>query len=99
MKSTLRAEALIQKLVAGIDEMVTEQLCAIIQHPRFKALESLWRGLLYMRDAVPAVAPVRVRLLDMSWAELSDDLNLSARVQTTVLFRLVNREELNTLGG
>ncbi len=99
MKNTLQAEALIQKLVAGIDEMVTEQLCTVIQHPRFKALESLWRGLLYMMDAVPAVAPVRVRLLDMSWAELSDDLNLSARIQTAVLFRLVNRQELNTLGG
>lgn len=99
MNGSLQAEALVQKLVAAIDEEVAEQLCTIIQHPRFKALESLWRGLLYMMDAVPGVAPVRVRLLSMSWAELSHDLNLSTSIQTSVLFRLVNRQELNTLGG
>ena len=100
-----QAEANIQKLVAAIDEMVALQLCHIIQHPRFKQLEALWRGVLYMMDTYPALTSpalttmVRIRILDMSWAEVSDDLNLNTQLQSSVLYRLINQQELNTLGG
>lgn len=94
-----QTEAQIQKLVAGIDEMVADQLCAIIQHPHFKQLEALWRGLLYTLDVAPLLSMVRIRVLDMNWREVSDDLTLSNRLQSSVLYRLINQQELNTLGG
>lgn len=95
-------EGVVQKLVAGIDEIVALQLSIIIQHPEFKKLEALWRGLVYMMDAVPAgqsAKSVRVKILDMSWGELSDDLNLSARLQSSTLYRFIYQQELNTPGG
>lgn len=95
-------ESIVQRLVAGIDEMVALQLSAIIQHPRFKELEALWRGLAYMMEAIPAghsAKSIEVRILDMSWEELSDDLNLSTRLQSSILYRIICQQELNTLGG
>ena len=99
MDKQQQTEATIQKLVAAIDEMVALQLCTIIQHPRFKQLEALWRGLIYMMEVSPLLTMVKIRVLDMSWTELSDDLNLSAQLQSSFLYRLVNQQELNTLGG
>ena len=102
MSDSEKTEATIQKLVAGIDEMLALQLNTIIQHPDFKALESLWRGVYFMVANIPsgqAAKSVRVRLLDMSWNELSDDLNLSANIQSSILYRLIYQQELNTLGG
>lgn len=97
-----RAETLIQKLVAGIDEMVALQLSVIIQHTAFKRLEALWRGLWFMLDAVPAHQTekvIRVRILDLNWTELADDLGQSINIKSSVLYRLVGKQELNTLGG
>ncbi|MGI9282106.1 MAG: type VI secretion system contractile sheath domain-containing protein [Endozoicomonas sp.] len=95
----LYSEALIQKLVAAIDEMIQLQLSLIIQHPRFKELESLWQGLLHLMACSQPSPATKIRILDMSWAELSDDLNLSSSFQTSQLYRLINQQELNTLGG
>ncbi len=99
MSNQYRAEASIQKLVAAIDEMVCLQLSTIIQHSAFKALESLWRGLsnLVQRNQNPASTLIKV--MDMSWEEVADDLNLSNRFQSSLLYRLINQQELNTLGG
>ncbi len=94
-----RLDAQIQKLVATIDEMVAAQLCAIIQHSRFKQLEALWRGVQYMMNVSPMLTMVRIRLLDMSWQTLSDDLNMNPQLTSSVLYRLINQQELNTLGG
>ena len=101
-KRQWQTEALIQKLVAGIDEMITLQLSAIIQHPAFKKLEALWRGLWFMLEAVPAHQSekvLRVRVLDLRWEELVKDLDQSVSVQSSVLYRLTCQQELNTLGG
>ena len=101
-KRELQAEALIQKLVAGIDEMVTLQLNVIIQHPAYKRLEALWRGLWFMLEAVPAYQVGRllhVRILDLSWEELANDLDLGVSIRSSVLHRLICEQELNTLGG
>ncbi|UYM14851.1 type VI secretion system contractile sheath large subunit [Endozoicomonas euniceicola] len=101
-KHQWRTEALIQKLVAGIDEMVALQLCVIIQHPAYKRVEALWRGLRFMLDAVPAYQVgklLRVRILDLSWEELASDLDQSVSIHTSVLHRLICQQELNTLGG
>ena len=95
-------EGIVQKLVAGIDEMVAMQLSTIIQHARFKQLEALWRGLVYMIDTIPAgqsAKAIHIRILDMNWEELSDDLNLSTRLQSSILYRIIYQQELNTLGG
>ncbi len=94
-----KAEATIQKLIATIDEMVALQLSAIIQYPAFKRIEALWAGLYRLLDTEQNLPLVRIRILDLSWNELSDDLNLSVRLQSSLLFRLVYQKELNTLGG
>ena len=97
-----QAEALIQKLVAGIDEMVTLQLNVIIQHPAYKRLEALWRGLWFMLEAVPAYQlgkVLHVRILDLSWEELAKDLDVGVSIRSSVLHRLICEQELNTLGG
>ncbi|MRI33744.1 type VI secretion protein [Endozoicomonas sp. OPT23] len=99
MRNPYRAEATVQKLVAAIDEMVCLQLSAIIQHPSFKSLESLWRGLSHLVNRNLNPASALIKILDMNWEEVADDLNLSNRFQSSLLYRLTNQQELNTLGG
>ncbi|MDD7805132.1 MAG: type VI secretion system contractile sheath large subunit [Endozoicomonas sp. (ex Botrylloides leachii)] len=101
-KRQQQTEALIQKLIAAIDEMISMQLSIIIQSPPYKRLESLWRGLFFMLGAVSSAqktTAVRVRILDLSWSMLAADLELNARSRPSLLYRLVCRQELNTLGG
>ena len=97
-----QTEAQVQRLVAGIDEMISLQLSVIIQHPAYKRLEALWRGLRFMLDAVPnhqSEKVLRIRFLDLQWKELADDLGQSTSLQSSVLYRLICQQELNTLGG
>jgi len=34
----------VDRLIAAIDDLVTEQVNAVIHHPRFQALEASWRN-------------------------------------------------------
>ncbi|WP_330925355.1 type VI secretion system contractile sheath domain-containing protein [Candidatus Sororendozoicomonas aggregata] len=94
-----RLEAAVQKCITVIDEIVTLQLNIIIQYPDFKALESLWAGCAHLVESCPAMAPVVIRFMDMSWKEIEDDLTLNATIEDSHLYRLINRSELSTLGG
>ena len=92
-------EAAVQKCITIIDEMVALQLNIIIQHPGFKTLESLWLGFAHLIESCPPMVPVTIRFMDMNWQEIEDDLTLNATLEDSHLYRLINRDELSTLGG
>ena len=101
-KQCWKTEAIIQTLVAYIDEVVTLQLSTIIQHASYKKLESLWRGLWLLLEATPSHdmgQVIRVRILDWTWDDVSGDLEQNDIVSNSVLYRLVCQQEFNTLGG
>ena len=89
----------ITDLIATLDQEISRQLSVIMHHEKFKALESDWKSL---NDVVFTEYPagrIKVRILDISWQEISNDLNLSYDIRRTTLFHKIYSRELNTAGG
>jgi type VI secretion system protein ImpD len=87
------------RLVLSLDARLAAQLNEIIEAPAFARLEAAWRGVLSVVTEAENAAGVKVRMLDLSWDALSDDLNLASDPRRTALQRLIGQRELDTLGG
>jgi type VI secretion system ImpC/EvpB family protein len=87
------------RLIAQIDSLIAVQLDAILHHPRVRRLEGTWRGVAWLLRGLDGSAPVRVRLLDLSWNELCRDLERAAEFDQSQLFRKVYEEEFGSPGG
>ncbi|RYV01393.1 type VI secretion system contractile sheath large subunit [Shewanella sp. OPT22] len=90
---------MLAKLVAHLDEIISEQLSEIIQYPKFKQLESSWTNLQRLIDLPVSQRRVKLKLLDISWEQLSTDLNLAFDMRQTSLYKKIYSSELDTAGG
>jgi len=99
--SSLPVGLWLSRQVALIDELIEEQLNAILHTPKFQALEARWRGLLALTEEAAAYddSNVRVRMLDVSWREISRDLERAAEFDQSQLFHLIYSNEFGTPGG
>jgi type VI secretion system protein ImpD/type VI secretion system protein ImpC len=89
----------IDRIIAAIDALVAGQLDAILHHPRLRRLEGAWRGIAWLLAGIGPGAPVRVRVLNLPWAELCRDLERAAEFDQSQLFRKVYEEEFGSPGG
>jgi type VI secretion system ImpC/EvpB family protein len=85
--------------IAALDALLSDQVNAILHHPRFQELEASWRGLNYLVEHVEEGTSVKVRVLNMSWRELSRDLERAIEFDNSQLFRKIYSEEFGTPGG
>lgn len=87
--------------VARIDRLVTDQVNAILHHPRFQKLEASWRGLRYLVDQPgdEVGANVKIRVLDVGWRELVKDFDKAIEFDQSQLFKKVYSAEFGTSGG
>lgn len=90
---------LIDRCIATIDELLNEQINTIIHHPRFQKLEASWRGLSFLLDQVDEISKVKVRVLNVSWRQLSKDFERSIDFDQSHIFRKVYNEEYGMAGG
>src|SRR5262249_31157506 len=60
--------------IARLDRLLSDQVNAILHHPRFQRLEASWRGLHYLVGHLPEGENLKVRVLNLPWAELVRDL-------------------------
>lgn len=97
--SAAQALRLLNRDVARIDRLLNQQVNAVLHHPRFQKLESSWRGLQYLAGQVTPEANVRVRMLDLSWKELTRDMERAMEFDQSQFFRKVYNEEFDTSGG
>ncbi|MFT7559567.1 MAG: type VI secretion system protein ImpD [Flavobacteriales bacterium] len=95
----LHTELTISRLVALIDIKINNQLNTIIHEPRFQQLESSWRGVKQLTDAANMLEKIRIRLFDISWKELSRDIERASYIEQCRLFELVYSEEFDSPGG
>lgn len=91
--------ARIDRLIAAIDGLVTDQVNAILRNPAFQAMEARWRGLARLVDQAGSGRGVLVRVLDVSWPALARNLERSADFDQSHLFRLVYDGEFGMPGG
>src|SRR6185295_7917400 len=66
-----RLERLLVRDIATIDELLSDQVDAILHHPRLQRIEASWRGLLWLVEEVSKAPeagspPIKVRVLDLS---------------------------------
>lgn len=87
------------KQIAMIDELINEQINAVLHDSRFQKLESSWRGLWFLVDALTNTENTKIRLLDVSWKELSRDMERAPDFDQSGLFHLVYNQEFGTPGG
>ncbi|UJF17202.1 type VI secretion system contractile sheath large subunit [Vibrio sp. SS-MA-C1-2] len=86
-------------LIAEIDNQVSQQLSKILFHPEFCQLESTWRGVESLTSLPVNFQRIQVKILDLSWQDLSYSLNTAISLNKTPLYNLIGNRELNTSGG
>ncbi|WP_102524453.1 type VI secretion system contractile sheath domain-containing protein [Vibrio tapetis] len=91
--------ATIAKLIAEIDLRLTKQLDTIIQDDDFQRLERNWLSLKGLATLPINYQRIRLKILDMSWHEISADVNQAYNIKSSELFNKIGNQELNTLGG
>jgi type VI secretion system protein ImpD/type VI secretion system protein ImpC len=89
----------IDRDIAAIDTLISEQLDAILHEPRLRRLEGSWRGLAWLLDGIDPAGRVKVRLLNAPWAELCRDLERAPEADQSNLFRRVYEDEFGMPGG
>ena len=89
----------IDRLITLIDRALTEQVNAILHHPRFQALEARWRGLEYLVTTSLDAQDVQIKVLSVSWPELCRDLEKATDFDQSHLFDLVYNREFGMAGG
>ena len=90
---------LINDKIAEIDDLLSDQLNEILHHEEFQQLEASWRGLHYLVFNTETGSRLKLRLLDVSKAELLKDLEKAVEFDQSTLFKKVYEEEYGTLGG
>jgi type VI secretion system protein ImpD len=98
----LSKDALVRLLgrdIARLDALLTRQVNAVLHHPRFQKLEASWRGLHYLTAQAEGSENVKIRVLNVSWNELSRDLERAIEFDQSQLFRKVYSDEFGVPGG
>jgi type VI secretion system protein ImpD len=91
--------AVLQAAIADIDRALSQQLCAVIHHARFRALEASWRGLKFLVEQTGDIDNLKIRVLAVTWRELARDLERAIEFDQSQLFRKVYSDEFGTPGG
>ena len=86
-------------LLKEIDLFLSEQLSMIIQHPKFKKLESLWLSLFKMVFNNSVNHAVKIKIIDLSWREISDNCAALFDITHSFFYKWMYQEQLDTAGG
>lgn len=90
---------LIDRDIAELDAMIAAQLDPVLRHPDLQRLESAWRGVAYLLDAVEDDRQVRLRILPVTWAEIARDFDKALEFDQSALFAKIYSEEFGMPGG
>mgnify|MGYP003477654573 CR=1 FL=1 len=63
----------LDKRIAEIDDLISNQLSKIIHHEQFQKIESTWRGLYYFCQETPSHSLIKIRMLNTTKKELKKD--------------------------
>jgi len=85
--------------IAAIDALISEQLDIILHHEHLRRLEGSWRGLVWLVRALDPAGRVKVKLLNVAWRELCRDLERAIEFDQSQMFRKIYEEEFGSPGG
>ncbi|MFT5597038.1 MAG: type VI secretion system protein ImpC [Urechidicola sp.] len=73
-RKTLSRDSRQDELVASVDAIIAQQMRNILHHPKFQALESLWRSVYFVVKRIRGGKAVKLYLFDINNDELAADL-------------------------
>lgn len=85
--------------ISQLDRKISAQLDAVMHHPEFKKVESLWRGTWSMVSGIDFRKNVKVELLDVSKQHLREDFDDAPEIIQSGFYRHTYIEEYDTPGG
>ena len=89
----------IERRIAAIDEIVSEQLTAVLHDESFKKLEASWRGLHYLVSKSETGTVLKIKMFNATKAELIKDFKSASEFDQSTMFKQVYEEEYGTFGG
>lgn len=89
----------IDRDIAWLDALLSEQTNAILHHPTLQRMEASWRGVRYLVAEAEGQEGIKIRILNLSWAELCRDLERAIEFDQSQLFSKVYSEEFGMPGG
>lgn len=91
--------AVIDQMIATIDQKMSAQLDLILHDETFQKLESAWRGLKFVVDRTDFRQNIRLEMLNVSKDELLADFEDSPEVVKSGLYKHIYSAEFGQFGG
>lgn len=91
--------AVIDQMIATIDQKMSAQLDLILHEESFQKLESAWRGLKFVVDRTDFRQNIRLEMLNVSKDELLADFEDSPEVVKSGLYKHIYSAEFGQFGG
>ena len=88
-----------EEMIGAVDARIAGTMRAILHDSDFQALEAAWRGLDFLVSRLNTGTDLKIYLLDISFAELKNDLAASDDVRSTALYKLLVEQTVGTVGG
>ncbi|EMV6083741.1 type VI secretion system contractile sheath large subunit, partial [Escherichia coli] len=92
-------KALFDHHIAELDYQISRQLDAVLHHPEFQKVESLWRGVKSLVDKTDFRRNVKIELLDLSKDDLRQDFEDAPEIIQSGLYLQTYVAEYDTPGG
>jgi len=89
----------LQRAIAQLDKLLIAQVNQILHEPGFQDLERAWRSLYDLVCYSSGRKLIKVRFLDITWSEITKDVNRSVEFDQSQLFQKVYSEEYDIPGG
>ena len=92
-------KALVDAMIAEIDQKLSVQIDEIIHHPEFQKMESAWRGLKFVIDRVNFRENIKVEMLNVSKEDLLMDFEDSPEIPKSGMYKTIYSAEYGQFGG
>jgi type VI secretion system protein ImpC len=99
VKVSADTEAMLNARIAEIDQLLSDQLNAIMHDPEFQKLEASWRGLHYLVDRSETSTKLQIRVMHATKKELLRDMEKAKEFDQSALFKKIYEEEYGVFGG
>jgi type VI secretion system protein ImpC len=93
------SSALVNDMLAKLDQKISKQMDKILHNDNFKKLESSWRSLKYLVDNTNFRENTKISILNVSKDELIDDFEDAPEIPKSALYKLVYTSEYGQFGG
>lgn len=89
----------INSAIAAIDNVMSQQLAAVMHDEKFQKLEGSWRGLNHLVMNSETSTNLKIRMFNISKKELSRDLEKAVEFDQSQIFKKIYESEFGIAGG